>query len=209
MQIIALKKTGKDVHIVFESGEELVLRYELYVKNGLRKGDNLDDDKIDLINRENKIFLAKERAFNILSKRNNSTGEIKRKLIQRKFDKDTAESVVNELAASGFLNDEQFAKEYVEEKLKLNAVGLNKICSELYSKGINKGIIESVLSEKSDADEYENAIKLAAKKMKSSVIKNVEAKKQKQKLYSFLLSKGFDYSTIDMVIKKIFTGEEE
>ncbi len=209
MQIIALKKTGKDVHIIFETGEELVIRYDLFVKNGLRKDDNLDDDKIELINRENKIFLAKERAFNILSKRNNSTGEIKRKLIQRKFDKDTTESVVNELVASGFLNDEQFAKEYAEEKLKLNAVGLNKIRSELYSKGINKAIIESVLSEKSDADEYENAIKLAAKKMNSSVIKNAEAKKQKQKLYSFLLSKGFDHTTIDMVIKKIFTGEEE
>ncbi len=209
MQIIALKKTGKDVHIIFETGEELVIRYDLFVKNGLRKDDNLDDDKIELINRENKIFLAKERAFNILSKRNNSTGEIKRKLIQRKFNKDIAELAVKDLTASGFLNDEQFAKEYLEEKLKLNAVGLNKIRNELYSKGVSKGIIESVIAEKSNTDESENALKIALKKMNSSVIKNADERKRKQKLYTFLFSKGFDHTTIDMVIKKIFTGEEE
>jgi len=209
MQIVALRKTSRDVHIVFESGEELVIRYDLFVKNGLRNGDNLDDDRIVSLKKGNDIFLAKERAFNILSKRNNSSGEIKRKLLQRKFDKDTIAEAVKDLTTSGFLDDEKFAREYLEEMLKFKAVGLNKIRSDLYSKGIKKEIIDSVLSEKSDKDEAENAFKLAVKKMNTSFIKETETKKQKQKLYSFLFSKGFEHSTIEAVIKKIFTDAEE
>lgn len=209
MQIVALRKTNRDVHIVFESGEELIIRYDLFAKYGLSNGDNLDDERINTLKKGNDIFLAKERAFNILSKRNNSTGEIKRKLLQRKFDKDTIVEAVNDLTISGFLDDEKFAREYLEEKLKFKAAGLNKIRSELYSKGIRKEIIETVLAEKNETDETDNALKLALKKMNTSFIKETETKKQKQKLYSFLFSKGFEHNTIDSVIKKIFTNTEE
>ncbi len=209
MLVIALKKVNRDVHVVVESGEEVIIRYDLFIKYGLRKGDDINDERISSLVKANNIFLAKERAFNILSKRNNSTSEIRRKLVQRKFDKDIADIVVEDLKVSGFLDDEKFSREYIEEKLKFKSVGLNKIRSELYSKGIPKGIIETVLAEKSQADESENAFRIAIKKMNSSVLKNTETKKQKQKIYSFLLSKGFEHDTIDYVIKKIFTDSEE
>ncbi|MCX6149972.1 MAG: regulatory protein RecX [Ignavibacteriales bacterium] len=206
MQIAAIRKVKRNVQVILDSGEELLIRYEIFLKNGLRNGDPFTDDLIQVISKQNKIFEAKEKAFNLLTRRNHSSKEIERKLLQRKFDKGIVTEVIIDLQQSDFLNDERFTREYVEERLRLSTNGLGKIKKELYARGIPREIINTIIDENSDVDETDNALELAKKKMKSlSSRKIIDKRKLKQKIYSFLLSKGFDYETIENAYRKIIT----
>jgi regulatory protein len=57
--------------------------------------------------------------------------------------------------------------------------------------------------DKSETDESDNAFKLAEKKLNSLKGKNLERMKINQRLYSYLLSKGFNYEIIKNVIDKL------
>ena len=203
MRIVLIRKIKRDAQIIMDTGEELLLRYEVCVKNGLRKNDLINADLILELEKQNKIFSAKETAFNILSRRNHSIKELERKLQQRRIEKEIIDEIIAYLIESNFLNDERFAREFLEERLRLKTVGLEKIKNELYSKGIQREIIKSVLMEKGELDETENALQLVQKRMKLFNRKTTDKKILKQKIYSFLHSKGYNYDTIENVINKM------
>lgn len=203
MKIISIRKVKRDVHIIFDTGEELLLRYEVFLKSGLRKDDSIDNNLVPELEKQNKLFSAKETAFNLLSRRNHSVKELERKLLQRRIEKDIINEIIADLIKSNFLNDEKFAREYLEEKLRLKNVGLVKIKNDLYARGINREVIKAILNEKSELDETENAFNLIQKKLKSFNKKTTDPRKLKQKVYSFLLLKGYNYDTIESVMNKI------
>jgi regulatory protein len=203
MQIIAIRKIKNNVHVIIDTGEELLLNNEVFIKNGLRKNDILDVSQILNLNRQNKIYQAKQTALNILSRRDHSKKELERKLYQRKIEKEIIEEVIQELSNLNYLDDVRFTKEYLEEKLRLKTSGKEKIKKELFAKGVSRDIIIDVLDEKGDIDETDVALNLANKKMKLISRKNQDKWKIKQKIYSFLLSRGYDYETIEKVLNNI------
>jgi regulatory protein len=203
MNIISIRKIRRDAQIIFETGEEQLIRYEVFIKSGLRKNDSVDEEIIHSLEKENKKYLAKEKAYNILARRNHSTKELERKLIQRKFERGIIKEIIDELVNLNFLDDERFAREYLEEKLRFKNVGLEKIKNELFYKGVPREIIKNIIEEKTDIDETESALQLAEKKIKSILKKVTDRRIIRQKIYSFLLSKGYKYETIENVINKI------
>jgi regulatory protein len=203
MQIVSIRKIKRNVQIIFDTGEELLLRYEVFIKSGLRKNDITDTDLIADLEKQNKIFSAKETAFNILSRRNHSVKELERKLLQRRIEKNIVNEIIIDLIKSNYLNDEKFAREFLDEKLRLKTIGLEKIKKELFAKGIHREVINEVLSEKGELDESENALLLVYKKMKFFERNTADARKLKQRIFSFLLSKGYNYDTIEKVMNKI------
>ena len=203
MQIIAIGKIKNDIQLIFDTGEELLLKYEVFIKSGLKKNDSVNDSLMLNLIEQNKLFLAKKTALNILSRREHSKKELERKLYQRKVEKKIIEEVIYEFSNLNYLDDGRFAKEYLEEKLKLKSSGIEKIKKELYAKGVSREIIKSVLDEKGNIDETDAAYNLVYKKMKSFARKTQEKRKVKQKIYSFLLSKGYEYDTIEKVLNKI------
>jgi regulatory protein len=203
MQIIAVRKIKNNVQVVFNTGEELLIKPEVFLKSGLRINDFMDEVKVQELLNQNKIFLAKQTALNILSRRDHSKKELERKLYQRKVEKDITGEIISELIELKYLDDERFAKAYLEEKLKLKNVGIEKVKRELFAKGVSREIIKSILDEKGEIDESESAYSLVMKKMKQFTRKTQDTRKIKQKIYTFLFSKGYDYETIEQVFNKI------
>ncbi len=136
-------------------------------------------------------------------RRLHSSHELKLKLIKKKYDKSIIDNVIQSLKEQNYLNDAQFAKLLVEEKSIKKKFGSNKIRSELYKKGIDKSIIDSVLNSENDELNFDNAIFLAKKKLKLLIEKNTDKRKLKEKLYSFLSSKGYDSELIMKVINNM------
>ena len=73
---------------------------------------------------------------------------------------------------------------------------------ELYQKGIDKEIIEDVISrQSSDVTEEQTAKKLLEKKLKSW--QNLPPLQFKKKAYEFLLRRGFQYSLVKDLVERI------
>jgi len=112
---------------------------------------------------------------------------------------------LNELKEKNLINDKEFAKQYVDERLRRKKVGIIKIRSELLKKGINREIIDELLNGFEINDEMkENVFFIAEKKFNRLKLRKLDNKQIKQKLFSFLVNRGYDYDLINETINKIF-----
>jgi regulatory protein len=162
--------------------------------------------------KENQKFFIKKKAYDYLGKRIHSAYELRIKLLRKKSDSGLINEAIDDLRNGNYLDDTKFAEVFIEEKIRLKSLGKTKLKSELIKRGISADIISSVLLEKTpnEADEFELAYRLAEKKYNSLKNRNLEKAKLVQKIYSFLLSKGYNFDVSMKVVDKIldFTIEE-
>lgn len=99
--------------------------------------------------------------------------------------------VFDRLEEKGYVDDQKFARFWIENRNLTKGTSLRKLTAELRSKGVSQTIIEKFLndSERSDEDE----------------LKKIIAKKQKrypdqQKLMQYLARQGFQYDDIKQAL---------
>ena len=210
MQIVQVVKKGKkDVTIIFEDEKILILAVEVFIKSGLKKGDDISDDRFLFLIEQNKLFHIKQRAFKILGRRHHSSSELRSKLWQKDYDKKLIDSVINDLSENGYLNDEDFISEFVADKSRLKNWSLKKIKSELIKKGIAQKQIESILNQQTNSVEYENVKIVAKKKFEQLSKRKLEPKELRNKLSNFLFTKGFDYEMIKKVSANLINAKQD
>ena len=198
------KKDSANVIIEFDNGEPLFLSVEIFMKSGLRKNDEISEDRFLFLVRENKIFYIKQRAFRYLGRRLHAKSELKTKLLQKRYESDLIDKVMNELESKNYINDEEFAKVFAGEKIKNKQWGLTKVKAELIKKGIKTDILSKVLSDViSDEDNYKNALIIGEKKLRTLKTRGLDNQGYKKKLITFLKSRGFEYDIIKNVCDKL------
>jgi len=104
------------------------------------------------------------------------------------------DAIITRLKELGYINDAEYAKNFTETKQ--TRYGKKSIQQRLMQKGVDRESINIAVSEITDQTEL--ATTLAEKYMRN---KNADQKTM-QKLYRFLLSKGFDYDTVNYVTNK-------
>ena len=97
--------------------------------------------------------------------------------------------VIDKLNQLELLNDFQYAKDYLNEKVNSSRpVGPEAVKKFLYRKGVSSEIIKSVVSDFSKQDEKEAIEKLLVRKMGTLTKRDI---KNKNRITKFLLYKGF------------------
>ena len=119
------------------------------------------------------------------------------------------DSVIRDLSNNGYLNDEEFIREFVAVKSKSKNWSAKKVKSELIKRGISSKQIDSVLKDQTIVSDSENAEKLAKRKYELLRKRDLDPNELTNKLYSNLLSKGFDYEVVKKVCSKIIKTETE
>ena len=67
-----VKKGRKDVTIRFDNDQFLILSIEVFLKSGLKKGDDLDEDRFSFLVEQNKLFHIKQKAFRLIGRTQHS-----------------------------------------------------------------------------------------------------------------------------------------
>jgi regulatory protein len=198
------RKDEKNVSVYFDNGERLILSEDTFFNSGLRKGDEISEDRFSFFIEQNILYHIKQRALSFLARRFHSERELLIKLKQKSYEERLIKLVLNELKEKSFIDDQVFANHFIEEKLKKKRWGKNKIRSALFVKGVSASIIDEVLkSFNSEEDQNEAALSLAQKKYEKLRLRESDEKKLKQKIISFLLSRGFDYEVSAEAVNKI------
>ena len=200
-----VKKGAKDIIIHFEEDEFLILALEVFLKSGLKKNDELSDDRFSFLVRENRLYHIKQRAFGYLGRRLHSASELRTKLRQKGYEIEMIDQVISEFRDKSYLDDSEFALVFVEEKFRSKMWSENKLKAELLNKGVKSSIISEVLSNKFSKDvNYNNALTVALKKYKILQERNIDLQTTKKKLISFLNTRGYNYEIIKQVCDKLF-----
>ena len=204
MLITSVVKKGSLVAIELDKNEEIKIVYDIFVKNGLRKNDELSKDDIDRLLRENDLYRVKQTALNLLARRLHSEREIRDKLYRKKIPSDIINETISFLKEKEYLNDKEFARCFVEEKINRRKMGLSNIKAHLIKKGVSREIIESETAKhQNNAALLKNALEQAAKKNNFLSLKNLEPAEKKLKLYGFLKNKGYSHDIIYSVLEKM------
>lgn len=202
------RKDEKNVSVYFDNGERLILSEDTFYNSGLRKGDEISEDRFSFFIEQNILYHIKQKALSFLARRFHSERELFIKLKSKSYEERLIKIVLNELREKSFINDQVFANHFIEEKLKKKRWGKNKIKAALFSKGVSASIIdEGLKSFDSEIDQNEAALGLAQKKFEKLKLRESDDRKLKQKLISFLLSRGFDYEVSSEVVNKIIKSD--
>lgn len=191
----------KNLFVIHFSKDSLNASYNLYNELNLTKGKKLTSLELEKLQEFNSFNLNYSKALNFISYRIRTKKEIYDKLIKDNVAENTIEIILQKLESLGYINDEKFAKSYFESKTRINNWSNRRIEYELKAKGIDQDIINNFSNEFKDL-EFENAMSISQKKLPQWE-KKYQGFKLKNKIYTFLSSKGFDYNTIEKVLGEL------
>jgi regulatory protein len=144
---------------------------------------------------------AKDYAFLLLKFRLRSENELRQRLKKKKFDADIIEMTLFFLKDKGFIDDNYFAKTWIESRIK-KPLGIRRLKAELSIKGINKAIIDTQIDEIKKSYSEEDIVGGIAKD-RLNKLKGIDPQKAKKRVYAYLLRRGFSPEVVIDVLNQI------
>lgn len=144
---------------------------------------------------------AKDRALRLLGVRNRSEFEIRTRLEKAGFTGDVIAEVVSWLVSLNYLDDERFAAEWVESRLRHKPLGRSRLAYELGQKGIDREVVERVLEGVDLQKESELAINLASKQF--ARMRETSWERVERKIYGYLSRRGFRSDAVRRAIESV------
>jgi regulatory protein len=164
----------------------------------LRVGQTLNDDDVARLQMQDEVERAYERTLNFLSYRPRSEAEVRRNLRKKNVEEEVAEVVVGRLMRAGLLNDREFARYWVENRLQFKPRGERALRHELWEKGVPTSIIAETLM---DFDEEAAARKVAEAGARR--LSHLEPRDFRRRLERYLARRGFSYAVIGSLVDEM------
>lgn len=188
-KITALKyqKKNPDRVSVYLDGR-FALGLPAFVAAKLRQGQFLSDAEIESLQEQGSVETAYNRVLNYLSYRPRSQAEVVAYLEKRDLPESQIETITGRLERAGLLDDEAFARYWVENRERFRPRGLRALRYELWGKGISQEVTDRVLA---SIDTSASAYRAAGKKARQ--LSHLDRKTFERKLVEYLARRGFDY----------------
>ncbi|MBI2600711.1 RecX family transcriptional regulator [Candidatus Daviesbacteria bacterium] len=183
----------------FGADEDLVVEHRLVI------GKLIDTPLLEKLLFEAEVGKLMERMYRLWNIRPRSEREVRNyfRIKGKELISELAvELVIKKLKQKGLLNDEAFAKAWIEQRRRSKKKGKIALKAELFQKGVDKKIIEEALEEKtSEESEEELAMQVLGKK--AYRWQSLSYLEKKKKAYEYLTRQGFDYEIISETIEKL------
>jgi regulatory protein len=200
-EVTALKAQKKNPNriSVFLDGE-YAFGLARIVAAWLRIGQQLSEEDINRLKEQDTREVAYQRGLHFLSYRARSESEIQRKLSELGFEAAMIESAIQRMKENGFLGDEQFARDWVENRSTFRPRSKRLLALELRQKGVAEEAIQQALAETEDDDRlaYQTASKYATR------LANTDWETFRKRLGAYMMRRGFSYGTIAPVLHQVW-----
>jgi regulatory protein len=162
-----------------------------------------------------------EAATRFLEARSRSIAEVRRRLTTAGYRADLVDGAIARLADLGVLDDDAFARAWVESRDRARPRGERALRDELRLKGIDRPLADVVLAErrelKSDQMDADEAApgpdRLAAERLidrhRRALGRIADPRKRRQRAYALLARNGFDPETCREVAAMVATPGED
>ncbi len=163
----------------------------------LRKGQVLSDAEIAALKTRDEQARAFDRAVRFLGYRPRSREEVERYLRGKGVDGEVIASVVRRLEQADYLDDEVFARFWVENREQFRPRSRRALRYELRQKGVDDQIIARVLNEVDEEAAAWRAIEGRLPRWAT-----LARDELRQKIMGYLSRRGFDYGIILLAFEK-------
>lgn len=209
MQITRLKSTKRgdrvnvyiDDKFAFSIAQNLVADFALYV------GGKLKESEVNEIKNKDLVVRYYDKVLNLITRRPRSEFEIRRYLKGKLYREEGSEEFIGKLIGilkrKNYINDLEFAKWWVENRMRFKPRGKYLITQELKSKGIKGNAIEKALRSESFTKGKELKFALELGKKKKRLLKGLQDDRDRKKFIDFLVRKGFGYDIAMRVLERL------
>jgi regulatory protein len=107
---------------------------------------------------EMRVAHARGLAWDALNRRERTVAELARILARKRVEPAVIEEVVGELVDQGFVDDARYARQFAEERRRLDSWGTERIERRLQALGVDRDDIRAALADQPHEDEMEAAL---------------------------------------------------
>ena len=147
MLVTAIEPRHKGISALYLDGQESLVDTETLAASRLRPGDELEEEQLLALLRASDSRRAREKALFILTYRDHSREELKRKLLTASFSEEAAEAAVQKVADMGLINDREYARKLARELLFRKRWGERRTVGEMLRRGLERELIAEVMEE--------------------------------------------------------------
>lgn len=171
----------------------------------LRVGQPITEEELARLQAQDTVERARALAVEFLSRRPRSEAEVRQRLGKKGFAPAVVDAVLTRLRELDLVDDEAFARFWVENRTTFRPRGPRGLRYELRQKGVAARIIDGVLEDMALEPEslaYRVARPRAERLLSSTLpLSRIEFQR---KLGAFLHRRGFDYETAKEVILRLW-----
>lgn len=159
---------------------------------GIKEGKEIPEKTVMFIQKSLIYVQAQDMALRFIGYKMRTEKEVRHKLAESGFSEEIIEEVIHFLCKYKYTDDKEYARRYINERMRLKPKGAYALRMELWQRGVSEEICDEVLSQ-TDFCEVDDAVMWLEKKTKGLWPPDERKKKQ---LYGFLQRKGYSYGVI-------------
>jgi regulatory protein len=126
-------------------------------------------------------------AYRAVARRERTVAELRTALERRRVEPDAIDAAVEELTASGFLDDARYAVGFAEDKRELAQWGSERIARDLTRRGVAADLIDAALCDRTRQAELGAALTLLAQRFPSPPADD----RERDRAWRLLVRRGF------------------
>ena len=199
-------RRGRRVNVFVDGRYAFSLAREL--AGQVTVGQPLSGPRTAELLREDERARAHEAALVFLSYRPRSEREVRDRLKKKDVPEPIADVVIERLRELRLVDDQQFARYWVEQRQAHRPLGVRLLRQELQQKGIARETTAEALQQSdATADPIEAACRAGRRKARS--LAALDERSFDQKLGQFLLRRGFDFETARSACRRLRQAESQ
>jgi regulatory protein len=222
------------VHVYVDDRRIMSVALDVAAAERLAVGQECPPERLERLHRAEELQQIYDSALRFLSFRPRSAREVEQRLRKKGHALEQIAAVMERLRQRKYVDDEEFARFWVRNRMSFSPRGPRLLRSELIQKGVPPEVIDAVLQEQAEtqaeaqeqAEELEaiwgtttgseapapgtdlaNALALATRRMRA--LRSLDPQTARRRLASFLMRRGYNYDTVDAVLRRVLASPEE
>lgn len=188
----------KERYNIYSDGEYVAaLSAQTIVKIGLKAGQAIDAQTLNKAVLSDNTQYAFDAAVSLLARKMRTRGELARRLSERGITAEAVTAALAKLESYGYINDLEYAKEYVRCAVAAGRLGRRMVQFRLGQLGLQKEFIDESMQMYTDEHERE-----AAKKQIRLILSKDFGSDKKRKAFAALARRGFDFEIINSILSE-------
>lgn len=190
MKITSKPGNGNKVHIYIDGEYTLTLYDDFWCRAGFSEGQEISEDELASLKGEAGFRSAYEKGVKYLSMRAYSQKELYNKL-KMSFGEEASQRAVDKMLRYGYLNDEEFSRQYAKHLFEVKKYDIRRIKYELKNKGIDSETADNALKIL-DNEPIQRIIDMLG----SKYAKSLDSEKDRKRLVNRFVRMGYSYHDI-------------
>lgn len=145
------------------------------------------------------------RAAAYCSKAERCEFDVRRKLVGWELTDEEQDRILKRLKEEKYIDNSRYARSFINDKIKYNKWGVNKIVFELKKKRVEEKYYSQILNDLSK-EEFERQL-ISILKTKNRSVKAKDIYDRKNKLIRFALGRGFSMDLVVKCVEGLISGE--